>query len=98
MDILTAVVVMLAVTVAAGAVAAVIGARAMFRQKDAMGGWVLSTGAAICIVMLMCMGAVYRYETGPSFELLKAEWRCSRSHVVTDDDGDTTVCDQYSRR
>lgn len=54
--------------------------------------------ALVLVVCLLGVVAVYRYEPGPTFQLTRADWTCSRSHVVRDDDGDYSVCDQYSRR
>lgn len=54
----------------------------------------------VAVLLFACLFAaigIYAHETGPGFELLKSDWRCTRTHVVQDDDGNYEVCDQYSR-
>jgi hypothetical protein len=81
-----------------GTVACMVAAMRSFSERDTA-GWVMEGGFGLFIAAcLVGTVAIYRYESGPTFELLRSKWRCSASHVVKDDDGDYTVCDQYSRR
>jgi hypothetical protein len=83
-----------------GAALSAHGAIGFFRDAGS-GDWVMGILlVALALLLMACeMGAImaYRHESGPTFELLRSDWRCTGSHVVQDDDGDYTVCDQYSR-
>lgn len=79
-------------------------------HRDAILGWMLIGAAALCMAGILFTIAVYRQETGETFELLKSEWVCTASHdetgVIPMKVGDvtvmmpteTTVCDTYSRK
>ena len=64
---------------------------------DAVQGAILTILSLFLIACLLGTVAAYRYLSGPTFGLAKSEWRCSKARLVKDDDGDYTVCDQYSR-
>ena len=77
------------------------GAIGLFRDARS-GDWVMGAMLmGLALFLAACLiGAImaYRYFSGPTFELLKAEWRCTATQVVADEDGDSVVCVQYSRR
>lgn len=85
-----------------GAIACVRMALTAFSGRDQFSdkgdGVIYLIFAMMLVVGVLIDIAAYRSATGPAFKLMKAEWTCSRSHVVRDDDGDYSVCDQYSRR
>lgn len=64
---------------------------------DAVMGVMLAMLALFLVACLLGTIGAYRYLSGPTFELMRSEWRCSKARVVKDDDGDYTVCEQYSR-
>lgn len=79
-------------------------------EYDAGSGVFMLVFAAMALVGLLATIAIYRHESGETFELLKSEWACSASHDQTDlvptKVGDvmvmmpttSTVCDAYQRR
>lgn len=80
-----------------GTICCIVTAIHSFNDGDTW-GWLMEGGFGLFLAAcLIGTVSIYRYESGPTFELLRSEWRCSASHVVKDDDGDYTVCDQYSR-
>jgi len=93
--------IILSIVLIGGALASAYGAARLFTE-DLSDSWMMGgLLVALALILTACeLGAVmlYRYESGPTFELLKSEWACTSSQVVQDDEGDSTICNGYSRR